>query len=179
MVAVVAALATHELAVVLPALLLLRGLVDLPGLSRRQLVRLGVQHAPFWGLLGAYFILRKVIFGHYLGGGTQAPVWAIIADMARAARELWLSPTASSNAPVALVVAGAIAVLFILLAPLLVDRGPALRDHALPQKSPTLASPGCFCRQLRWRSVGTTTRATSRSPQSAWPWRLACPRRAR
>jgi hypothetical protein len=58
--ATIAAFLTQELAVALPALLLLRDVFDPPTRSPARLVRL---HAPFWLLLAGYLGLRLAAFG--------------------------------------------------------------------------------------------------------------------
>ncbi len=128
--AVAAALATLELAVALPALLLLRDLVDLPRLSRQGLLRLVAVHSPFWCLLAAYLASRKLMFGSFLSGESARLGFGTGIEAARAAGEVWLSPTDMANPSSLVQAAGAGAVLFLLLVPFLILRKNALVDYA-------------------------------------------------
>jgi hypothetical protein len=129
--AALAALATQEVAVALPALLLLGSVAESPWPSRDRLLRLVAVHAPFWGLLGAYLGLRVSIFGQ-LGRDSAVSSGA---DLARAAylsvRTVWGSPASLPLTPTALTSVWGKALLFLLISAFLLAPFGFLPRHQI------------------------------------------------
>jgi hypothetical protein len=94
-----AALATQEIAVTLPPLLLLRSLLDAPPRGRREIRRTAARHAPFWLLLTAYLLFRYLRFGMLARPDTFESIARLPSTLARGLRQLWLSPMAAVGLP--------------------------------------------------------------------------------
>jgi hypothetical protein len=90
--ATAATLATLELGVVLPALLLASDIVQLRRRSRSELARLALIHAPFWCLVGAYLLSRNLMFGSMMAEDSERLGPGTPVEIARAVARVWLSP---------------------------------------------------------------------------------------
>jgi hypothetical protein len=131
-----AALATQEIAVALPALLLARDVVDAPRRDRpwwRRTLRL---HAPFWVLLAGYLGFRYLIFAVVSRPTLSASVPARLHETSLAFRTLFVDPPAMLWLPGSILgraVRGAIKLgplLLLLVAPLVSRSTRGLRTHA-------------------------------------------------
>lgn len=133
--AAIAALATQEVAVALPALLLLRDIADAPRPSRRWLLRMAALHAPFWALLAAYLGFRMVIFGRLGRDSVPSSALRVLQATYASVRTLWLSPTTLLDAPAGLATMGVqllliLLILVLFIAPFVFLRKNGMRDHA-------------------------------------------------
>ncbi len=128
--AAIAAFTTLEIAVALPALLVLRDIVDARGPSRRWLLRQAMLHAPFWVLLIAYLGFRVLSFGAVTPDGDTPSALESLRNVARSVRAVSLSLALVADAPGVLVVAIASALLFLLVSPFLFLRRDGSVDAA-------------------------------------------------
>lgn len=133
--AAIAAFATQEVAVALPALLLMTGVAEHWPIDRARLRRLAARHAPFWGLLAAYLCLRLLIFGQFGRDGTIRTGPEILRATYVSVRTLWLAPLSLPQAQPAPAGGWATALLCLLIAAFLLAPAaflpaPRRADHA-------------------------------------------------
>jgi len=94
-----AAIATQEVGVTLPLLLLLRDVVDAPRRDRQWIRRMALFHAPFWAILAAYLGLRYLRFGMVARPGTFSSIPELLYKQYNGLRLLWLSPITAVGLP--------------------------------------------------------------------------------
>lgn len=97
--AALGAFATQEVAVALPALLLLRAIVEAPKPNQKWLVATAARHLPYWIVLAAYLGLRLAIFGRLGRESMPSSALAAIQAIYISFRTLWLMPNSISELP--------------------------------------------------------------------------------